>query len=77
VAEGRERLSNEFEILLDLEKEEIASISTPEIAQAVMRVRQGKVHIEGGYDGVFGKVHIFNESEREKVFRKPKQVGLF
>lgn len=69
--------TSEFDILLDLDEEQIARISSPEIAKSVIRVREGSVHIEGGYDGVFGKVHIFNESEREKVFRKPKQVGLF
>ncbi len=69
--------TSEFEILLDLDEKQIADISTPEIAKSIIRVREGNVHIEGGYDGVFGKVHIFDEREREKVFRKPKQVGLF
>lgn len=67
----------EFEILLDLSESEIAKISAPEIATAVLRVRQGKVYVEGGYDGVFGKIHIFSDTEREKLFKKPKQMGLF
>ena len=67
----------EFEILLDLSEEEITKVSSREIAMAVMRVREGKVHVEGGYDGVFGKIHIFSDIEREKLLRKPKQMGLF
>jgi len=67
----------EFEILLDLPEGEIAKISAPEIAVAVLRVRDGKVRVEGGYDGVFGKIHIFSDEERETVLRKPKQMGLF
>lgn len=67
----------EFEILLDLSKEQIVSISSPEIAESVVRVREGKVKVEGGYDGVFGKIHIYTDEEREKVFKKPKQMGLF
>lgn len=67
----------EFEILLDLPENEIAKISASEIATAVLRVREGKVRVEGGYDGVFGKIHIFSDEERDKVLRKPKQMGLF
>lgn len=69
--------TNEFGILLDLPEEEIAKISSPAIAQAVARVRQGKVHVAGGYDGVFGKIQIFNNDEREKMSLKPKQNKLF
>jgi uncharacterized protein (TIGR00375 family) len=67
----------EFSILLDLLENQIAKISSPEIAQAIIRVREGKVQVEGGYDGVFGKIHIYEETEREKIFKKPKQMGLF
>jgi PHP family Zn ribbon phosphoesterase len=71
------RKTNEFEILLDLSEEQITQISSREIAEAVMRVREGKVRVEGGYDGVFGKIHIFSDEERGKLLRKPKQMGLF
>ena len=68
---------SEFSILLDLPEESIAKISSPAIAQAVIRVREGKVKLEGGYDGVFGKIEIFTEEEREKALKKAKQVTLF
>ncbi len=67
----------EFEVLLDLDESQIVAISTPEIAKAIMRVREGNVHIDAGYDGVFGKVHIFGENERSQLLKKPKQMGLF
>ncbi|MCX6797471.1 MAG: endonuclease Q family protein [Candidatus Doudnabacteria bacterium] len=67
----------EFGILLDLNEEQITNISSHEIAQAIIRVREGKVHVEGGYDGVFGKIHIFSDEERDVILRKPKQMGLF
>ena len=60
---------NEFRVLLDIKKEEIASVSLPEIAEAVERVRQGKISVKPGYDGEFGKISIFGEEER------PKSVG--
>jgi uncharacterized protein (TIGR00375 family) len=67
----------EFEILLDLPKEEIAKISDPVVAESVIRIREGKVHVEGGYDGVFGKIHIYEDKERDKLFKKAEQVELF
>ncbi len=51
----------EFEILLDLPEDEIGKLGSPDIAKSVMRVREGRVHIEGGYDGVFGKIHIYTD----------------
>jgi PHP family Zn ribbon phosphoesterase len=71
------RKTNEFEILLDLTENQIASISSPEIALAIMRVREGKVKLQGGYDGLFGKINIFSAKEREKMSLKPKQLKLF
>ncbi len=67
----------EFKILLDLPKQEIVKISDPVVAESVIRVREGKVHIEGGYDGVFGKIHIYSEAERNKLFKKAEQNSLF
>jgi uncharacterized protein (TIGR00375 family) len=67
----------EFEILLDLSKEEIAKISDPIIAESIIRIREGKVDVEGGYDGVFGKIHIYSDAERNKLFKKAEQQGLF
>ena len=63
----------EFEILLDLPKDEITAISDPMIAESIIRIREGKVEIEGGYDGIFGKVHIHSDAERKKA----KQTSLF
>ncbi len=54
-------LGNEFYILLDAKGSDIAKISSPEIAEAIERVKQGKVSIEPGYDGVYGKIKIFDK----------------
>jgi uncharacterized protein (TIGR00375 family) len=67
----------EFGILLDLDEDQISVISTPQIAQAIIRVREGKVSLEGGYDGVFGKIHIYSEEEKLKLSKKLKQKSLF
>ncbi len=69
-----ENLGNEFKILMDCTVEEIKSAGTPQLAEAISRMRKGKVSIAPGFDGEYGKVKIFEEVER----KKPKgQARLF
>lgn len=79
--EGMVTQVSEFEILLDTDPEEIARIAGPGvgavIAESVMRVRNGQVHIAPGYDGVFGKIQIYSAEERAKMQLRPKQTSLF
>ena len=58
--------NNEFKILLDISDKDLKAVTLPEIAEGIIRVRQGKVFVESGYDGVFGKVRIFGKGEQKK-----------
>jgi len=60
-------MDNEFSILLDADAASLKSAALPEIAEGILRVRQGKVHIEPGYDGEYGKIKIFKEGEQEQI----------
>jgi len=75
VAAGYERalatLGSEFTILRDLEAEQLAEAGIPLLAEAVMRMRSGKILISGGYDGEFGVVKLFSPNEREKLSGQP------
>jgi len=53
---------NEFNILLNLSAEEIKSISEPKLAEAIMKMRQGNVIKNPGYDGVFGQIKVFSDT---------------
>lgn len=69
--------ATEFEILIDMPEDEVAKISDKNIATSIMRVRNGNVHVEGGYDGIFGKIHIYSDEDRAKYMKKAKQIDLF
>jgi uncharacterized protein (TIGR00375 family) len=60
-------LGNEFHILMDAPLFEISRSGTPLLAEAVGRMRKGKVFIAPGYDGEYGKIRIFEEVERTAV----------
>ena len=59
-------LGNEFKILLDVDKKDIERLSLPEIAEGIMRMREGKVYIEPGYDGIYGKIKLFPDKSDKK-----------
>jgi len=56
-----ERGGSEFRILLDASPEELASFASPKITEGILRMRQGKVSIIPGHDGVYGKITLFPE----------------
>jgi len=60
-------VGNEFTILLDAKADTLRSATLPEIAEGIIRVREGKVHIEPGYDGEYGKIEIFRKGMRENL----------
>lgn len=60
-------LGNEFKILLEVPVEDIERSGFPQVAEAISRMREKKIHIAPGYDGEFGKIKIFEELKRKEV----------
>jgi PHP family Zn ribbon phosphoesterase len=57
----------EFKILLEAELKDLAAATDPRVVEAIKRVRQGKLEITPGYDGVYGTVKIFSAADRQKI----------
>jgi len=55
------KFPNEFHILLEASKEEILSVSSAKIADAILKVREGKARVAPGYDGVYGRLILFED----------------
>ncbi len=59
-------LGPELDILLDRSCDDIQTAGIPLLAEAVSRMRNKHIHVEPGFDGQFGKVHVFTAREKEQ-----------
>ncbi|MBM3926391.1 MAG: DNA helicase UvrD [SAR202 cluster bacterium] len=58
-----EELGPELPLLQEASIEKIASVAGERVAEGVQRVRDGNITVDPGYDGVYGKVHIWPTEE--------------
>ncbi|MCA1905853.1 MAG: UvrD-helicase domain-containing protein [Desulfarculus sp.] len=66
-AELIRRLGPELQVLRQASLEDLNRVGGPVLAEAVRRMRAGKVWLEGGYDGQFGVVRLFAPEERKEL----------
>ncbi len=64
----------EFNILIEAKKEDLVKATDEKIADAIISVRERKVKIKPGYDGVYGQP-IFENNTIERI-KDNKQQGL-
>lgn len=69
------KFGTEFEVLGKASKEDLMKGMDARIADAIMRVREGRMHIAPGYDGEYGKISIFGDDEKPK--KHEEQLSLF
>ena len=71
------RFGDEYSVLIDASKEAMAEVVDREVAEAVVRVREGEVKVVPGYDGVYGQLKIFEKAVGEEASgAKIKQRSL-
>jgi uncharacterized protein (TIGR00375 family) len=66
------RGGSEFNILLNLGRDEIKLIANELIAEAIMRMRAGRITAISGYDGLYGTIKVFSEDELLDLGSKQK-----
>ncbi len=62
-----DQLGSEFEILYYLKRDIIETAKVPLLGEAIERMRDGRISFFPGYDGIFGKVQIFSDDERNQL----------
>lgn len=68
------KLGSEFEILRVMPLEEIRSVSGHLITEGIQRLREGKVERIPGFDGEYGTIKLFEQTEIENL---DGQMSLF
>lgn len=70
------KFENEFNVLLETKKEELIKVVDEKVAEAIIKNREGKIIIQPGFDGEYGKP-LFSEKDKVET-EKPKyaQKGL-
>jgi DNA helicase-2/ATP-dependent DNA helicase PcrA len=68
-------LGPELEILTRCDGDRIRSAGVPLLAEAVERMRSGRVHVSPGYDGEYGKVRVFAPDELAR-FKGERQLKM-
>jgi uncharacterized protein (TIGR00375 family) len=72
-----EKFGNEYSVLLDASQEAMKSVVNEKIAEAVVKVREGRIKVVPGYDGVYGQPIIFEESTANNLApQRVQQLNL-
>jgi uncharacterized protein (TIGR00375 family) len=71
-----EKFGDECAVLIDTPKETLGKVVDEKIADAIVRVREGKVKVIPGYDGVYGRLVISESSEEKLVPERVQQRNL-
>ena len=69
------RLGPELPLLNSLPLEDIGPASSPLVAEAVARLRREEVVREAGFDGVYGTIRLFEDSELRRFTRGASLFG--
>lgn len=71
-----EELGPEFAILENIEIKKLETVAGERVAEGIRRMRQGELTIEPGYDGEYGIVRIFSQTQSGQG-RPQNQKSLF
>ncbi|MGF3535388.1 MAG: endonuclease Q family protein [Candidatus Bathyarchaeia archaeon] len=71
------KFGDEYTVLIDSSKEALCNVVDEKIAEAIIRVREGRVNIVPGYDGVYGRLLLFDaDAAAKSVLQRVQQLNL-
>ncbi|MDH5483115.1 MAG: endonuclease Q family protein [Candidatus Bathyarchaeota archaeon] len=72
-----ESFGDEYAVLIDASIEKLNRLVDAKVAEAIVRVREGRVEVIPGYDGVYGRLVVFEDDYAKKPsLKRVKQMNL-
>ena len=71
-----ERFGDEYSVLINASKEALKGVVDANIAESIVRVREGLVTVVPGYDGVYGRLNISEGTTEKSVVGRVGQLNL-
>ena len=68
-----DEFGSEFNVLLRTSLDAIRKSAGDRVAAGIEKVRKGDLHIDPGYDGVFGVVKLWREGEEKPLVDSTKE----
>ncbi|MCS7139935.1 MAG: endonuclease Q family protein [Candidatus Nezhaarchaeota archaeon] len=70
------KFGSELNVLLNSSFDELRTVVPDKVANVIVRVREGKVTIKPGYDGVYGQLILEGEEERKTLKLRRGQASI-
>lgn len=72
-----DRFKDEYTVLMEVAEDALVEVTDKAIADAIIKIRTGAVHVVPGYDGMYGKIELGATDHSEKPrHRRVKQSNI-
>jgi len=72
-----EKFSNEYRVLIEARFSDLLAVSNEKVAEMIVRVREGRVRVIPGYDGLYGRLDMSGaDSNAQAVPERVQQMNL-
>ena len=72
-----DRLGSEFSILHDMDSDLIDQMDIPLLGEAIIRMRENRIHFSPGFDGCYGTLRIFTSQEKDRLLGQRSLFSAF